>query len=102
MSPAAKRIGTITLQWSVVVAIIALLLTLHWRSTLQADSRATERVRQENRDTDQDNQMNDNTGEIKEIRIEHKSEIKELTTEVRAMDLRQQKRHDEVLDRLPR
>ena len=67
-----------------------------------ADARATERVRQESRDTTQDERIEDNGNEIVEIRVEHKEEIKELTHEFRAMDIRQQKRHEEILDRLPR
>lgn len=102
MSPAAKKKLIHTVQWSAIVAGLALLATLHWRSTIQAESRATERVRQESRDTTQDERIQDNGSEIVETRVEHKEGIKELKTELRAMDTRQQDRYEQILDRLPR
>lgn len=95
MTPAAKKTLTVTIQWSAIISGLALLATLAYRSTQGVAA-------QSERDATQDTLIERNVEDIKEGEDRHREDLRSIQKDIKELNIRQQDRHNEILERLPR
>lgn len=95
LTPAARKTFTLTIQWSAIIGGLALLATLAWRETQGVAAQA-------NTDAEQTVKIERNVSDIKEGETRHREDLRSIQKEIKDLDIRQQDRHNEILERLPR
>lgn len=96
----AKDAAPITISASVLVAVIALTLTLVWRDQQEARSEKEASIFQSSRDTEQDVKIERNTEDIFSSEEQHSQDIAEIRQEFKDREASERKRHEQIIREL--